>query len=135
AYPIVVRRYSLVQAAIRISIALVSLIPRRAKAIEHHTRTLSESAPSGQLGNQLLELGLGPGSGGAAPHVAERTERERTFSDVVPIVLIDEEPEIAVAGVQIVLLDLDSDFLGEFLGDLAALGSILHCADTRVGPA
>src|SRR5262249_46255336 len=93
-----------------------------------------DAEPSGQLGNQLLKLGLGPRSGGAASHVPQRAERERKLGDVVPIGGIDDEQEITVAGSQIDLLDVDSDFLGELPGGLAAFGSILHGADALVGP-
>src|SRR5262245_8621482 len=93
------------------------------------------SARSGQLGYQLLELGLRPGAGGAGPHVSLRAQRERVFRHVVAIGSVDDDEEIVVAGGEIDLLDLDPQLLGELAGRLRPLGSVLDRTYALFGPA
>src|SRR5262245_21636697 len=92
-------------------------------------------ARSGQLGYQLLELGLRPGAGGAGPDVSLRAEGERVFRHVVAVGRVDDDEEIVVAGGEIDLLDLDPQLLGELAGGLRPLGSLLDRTDALVGPA
>jgi len=66
---------------------------------------------SRQLGDDLHEFRLGPGAAGAGMNIAERSKRQREFSDVVAVRRFDEDHEIAVAGGEIQLLDSMPIFL------------------------
>src|SRR5215831_9950257 len=87
-----------------------------------------------QLGYQLLKFGLRPNAGSAGPHAPLRAERECEFRRVVAVRSIDDDQEIALAGREVDLLDLNSHFLGQVLSGFGALGSILDRADSLVGP-
>src|SRR5437899_12357574 len=91
-------------------------------------------AVSGQLGDQLDEFRLRPRPGGARAHIANCAERQREFGNVIAARRIDEQHEIAVAGREIYLLDLNAHFLGEIAGSLRALGRVLDRANSLVGP-
>src|SRR5512132_2857451 len=76
----------------------------------HSIRTGPFRSPqlSRQLGDELLEFGLGPGSRGAGANVPQRASREREFGDVVAARRFDNDEQIVFAGGEIDLFDLDS---------------------------
>jgi hypothetical protein len=51
-----------------------------------------------EFGNQFEKFGLRPSPDGSGAHVSQRADREREFSNVVPIWGIDNENEVVVAG-------------------------------------
>src|SRR5260370_37705346 len=57
--------------------------PRSRHRLSRHLPSISERL--WKLGYQLLKFGLGRGPGGTGTHVSLRAERERKFSDVVPV--------------------------------------------------
>src|SRR5262249_4417019 len=81
-----------------------------------------------------MKFGLRPNAGSGGPHVPLRAERECEFRRVVAVRSIDDDQEIALAGREVDLLDLNSHFLGQVLSGFGALGSILDRADSLVGP-
>src|SRR5262249_32787097 len=60
--------------------------------------------------------------------------REREFGDVISACRFDYKEQIAFAGGQINLFDLDTQFLSEFLCGLAPLRSVLDRANSLFGP-
>src|SRR5260370_38141902 len=90
--------------------------------------------PLRKLGHQLGPFGLGPSSGGAGAHVSQRTECKREFGDMVTERRFGDDKDVMLARGEINLLDLDSDFLGEFSRRFAVLGSVLDGANSLVGP-
>jgi hypothetical protein len=115
------------------SIATEAVVRQQRRVTRCESQMISEL--SGKLGYQLVELRLRPCSASAGSHVPQRPKRKRKFGDVVPIGCIDDEEEIVVARRHIDLFDLNTDFAGELLRRLAALGSILDRADALLGPA
>src|SRR5262244_390323 len=81
-----------------------------------------------------MKFGLRPNAGSAGPHASFRAERECEFRRVVAVRSIDDDQEIALAGREVDLLDLNSHFLGQILSGFGALGSILDRTDSLVGP-
>src|SRR5258705_11952239 len=98
------------------------------------TASARRDAVSGQLGDQLDELGLRPRPCGARAHVAKRAERQREFGNVVAARRIDKEYEVAVPGREVYLLDLNAQLLREIPGSLRALRRVLDRANSLVGP-
>jgi hypothetical protein len=61
-------------------------------------RAPAMSALLWEFGNQFEKFGLRPSPDGSGAHVSQRADREREFSNVVPIWGIDNEKEVVVAG-------------------------------------
>jgi hypothetical protein len=87
-----------------------------------------------KLGHQLLKFGLGPGPGGAGPHITLRTDRHRELGDVVTAGRLDNDQEVALAGGEIDLLDLNAELLGELPRGLRTFRSVLDRANSLIGP-
>src|SRR5262249_153152 len=106
-------------------------VPRRKQARPPKTSSVVFSR---QFGKELVEFLLGPCSRRACANIAEGAGHHRECGDVVAARRFNNGKQIVRAGREIELLDLDPELLGEVLGGLAPLGSILDGSDSLLGP-
>jgi hypothetical protein len=88
---------------------------------------------SRQLGYDLQELRFRPCAHRSGRHIAQRTDRQHVFRDIVAVRRIDDGYDIGIATSEINMLDINAHFFGKIAGTLDALRGVLDRTPSLIG--